>query len=135
MGDKPRLTLLEVAGQFAVCKLPPASAIPEWATAGDLFSITRTGDELSVVCRQELVPTGTHAEAGWRCLRVAGAMPFTLVGVLAALTVPVANAGVGVFAVSTFDTDYLLVKAERFEEAVAALRGAGHTVAEPESGR
>jgi hypothetical protein len=122
------LKLLDVAGRFAVCKLPPDSAVPMWATAGDVFSVTRTGDELSVVCRQELVPAGAHAEAGWRCLRVAGAMPFTLVGVLASLTAPIARAGVGVFALSTFDTDYLLVKAERFSEAVAALRAAGHLV-------
>jgi hypothetical protein len=124
----PSLTLLGVPGRFAVCKLPPESAIPAWATAGDVFSVTRTPDELSVVCRQEVVPGGTQAEMGWRCLRVAGAMPFTLVGVLASLTVPVATAGVGVFAVSTFDTDYLFVKEADFPAAVAALRGAGHTV-------
>ena len=122
------LTLLEVVGRFAVCKLPPGSAVPAWATAGDVFSVTRMGDELSVVCRQEAVPAGTQAEVGWRCLRVAGAMPFTLVGVLASLTAPIAKAGVGVFAVSTFDTDYLLVKEAEFPAAVAALRGAGHSV-------
>src|SRR5438105_6081950 len=91
-------------------------------------SSTRTVEELSVVCQQEMVPSGTQAEVGWRCLRVAGAMPFTLVGVLASLTGPVAAAGVGVFAVSTFDTDYLLVKEAEFPAAVAALRGAGHSV-------
>ncbi len=122
------LTLLEVAGRFAVCKLPPGSAVSAWATAGDVFNLSRTTDELSVVCRQELVPEGTRCERGWRCLRVAGAMPFTLVGVLASLTAPIARAGIGVFAFSTFDTDYLLVKAERFPEAVAALRAAEHTV-------
>lgn len=126
----PGLTLLGVAGRFAVCKLPPDSAVPTWATAGDVFSVTRTGDELSVVAREEAVPTGTHAESGWRCLRVAGAMPFTLVGVLASLTAPVARAGVGVFAFSTFDTDYLLVKEAELPLAIAALRQAGHTVEE-----
>src|SRR6185312_269411 len=98
------------AGRFAVCRLPPGSPIPDWATAGDVFSVTRTADELSVVCRQEAVPAGAHGETDWRCLRVAGTMPFTQVGVLASLTAPVARAGVGVFAFSTFDTDYLLVK-------------------------
>jgi nitrilase len=122
------LTLIAVAGLFAVCRLPPGSAIPAWATAGDVFSVTRTPDELSVVCRQEAVPPETPAECGWRGLRVAGAMPLFQVGVLAALTRPVAAAGVGVFAVSTFDTDYLLVKSERLPEAVAALRAAGHAV-------
>ena len=117
-----------MAGRFAVCKLPHDSAIPAWATAGDVFSITRTGDELSVVCRQEMVPSGTKTEFGWRCLRVAGAMPFTLVGVLASLTGPVAAAGVSVFALSTFDTDYLFFKEAEFRAAVAAVLGAGHSV-------
>jgi nitrilase len=122
------LTLLAVAGRFAVCKLPSGSAIPTWATAGDVFNVTRTADELSVVCRQEMVPEGTHCESGWRCVRVAGSMPFTQVGVLASLTSPVAKAGVGVFAFSTFDTDYLLVKEADFPQAAAALRAAGHLV-------
>ena len=129
----PPLTLLEVAGEFAVCKLPTGAAVPAWATAGDVFSLTRTADEVSVACRSELVPEATHAELGWRSVRVAGAMPFTQVGVLASLTTPVARAGVGVFAFSTFDTDYLLVKAERFPEAVAALRTAGHRVERPDA--
>ena len=124
----PPLTLLGVGGRFAVCKLPPDSAVPAWGMAGDVFSVTRTVEELSVVCRQEMVPTGTHAEVGWRCLRVAGAMPFTLVGVLASLTGTVAAAGVSIFVVSTFDTDYLFVKEAELQAAVAALRGAGHSV-------
>ncbi len=122
----PLLTLLDVAGRFAVCKLPPDSTVPAWATAGDVFSVTRTGEELSVVCRQEMVPTGIQCEGDWRCLRVAGAMPFTLVGVLSALTRPVAAAGVGVFAVSTFATDYLFFKDAEFQTAVSALRRAGY---------
>lgn len=125
-----RLTLLEVGGSFAVCKLPPDSPLPAWATTRDLFGITRTTDELSVVCAEGVVPDGVVCEKGWRCLRVAGSMPFTLVGVLASLTTPVARAGVGVFAFSTFDTDYLLVKEGDFPKAVAALRGAGHAVEE-----
>jgi hypothetical protein len=123
-----RLRLLTIGGTFAVCKLPPGSPLPAWATAGDLFSVTRTPDELSVVCGEEAVPGGVTCECGWRCLRVAGAMPFTLVGVLASLTSPLANEGVGVFAISTFDTDYLLVKEADFPKAVAALRAAGHEV-------
>lgn len=122
----PRLRLLGMAGSFAVCKLGTGLPIPPWATMGDLFSVTRTADELSVVCRQEAVPEGVICERDWRCLRVSGSMPFTLVGVLASLTTPVAQAGVSVFAFSTFDTDYLLVKANDMPKAVAALRAAGH---------
>jgi GNAT superfamily N-acetyltransferase len=125
----PRLRLLGVTGSFAICKLPPESPIPAWAMTGDLFSVTRTADELSVVCRQEVVPAGVVCEQGWRCLRIAGAMPFTLVGVLASLTVPLAKQGIGLFAFSTFDTDYLLVKSDEVQKAISALRAAGHLVA------
>jgi hypothetical protein len=120
--------LVHVPGMFAVCKLASDAPLPSWATAGGLFSVTRTADELSIVCPQAVAPVGVHCESGWRCLRVAGAMPFTLVGVLAALTTAVARAGVGVFAVSTFDTDYLFIKAADLPRAVAGLRTAGHIV-------
>ena len=126
----PLLKLVETPGRFAICRLSPNSAIPEWVTAGDIFNVTRTVDELSVVCRSERVPSGIRHEADWRCLRVAGTMPFTLVGALDSLTRPVAAAGVGVFAVSTFDTDYLFFKEAEFGKAVDALRKAGHSVDE-----
>src|SRR6516164_10877088 len=117
-----QLTIILVDGIFAVCKLEPDTSIPSWATAGDLFSITRTAEELSIVCRQDAVPEGITCERGWRCLRVAGTMPFTVVGVLASLTAPLAEAGISVFAISTFDTDYLLVKTEDMERAIDVLR-------------
>jgi putative acetyltransferase len=122
------LRLLVVEGTFAVCKLPADSALPAWVLAGSFFSITRTAEELSVVCDEAAVPDGVTCERGWRAVRVAGAMPFTLVGVLVSLTAPVAAAGIGVFAFSTFDTDYLLVKASDFANALSALRAAGHAV-------
>ena len=121
-------TLLVVDGIFAVCRLEPEAPIPPWATAGEFSSITRTADESSVVCSQNAVPEGTPCERGWRCLRVAGTMPFAVVGVLASLTVPLADAGISVFAVSTFDTDYLLIKDEDLGRAVNRLRQHGHTV-------
>jgi hypothetical protein len=102
--------------------------IPPWTPPGGLFSITRTADELSVICREDAVPEGIVCERGWRCLRVAGTMPLSVVGVLASLTVPLADAGISVFAISTFHTDYLLVKADDMERAVEALRGQGHSV-------
>src|SRR6185437_6302828 len=105
-------------GTFAVCRLGADATIPPWATAGSFFSITRTADELSVVCNQDAVPEGVVSERGWRCLRVAGTMPFSVIGVLASLTVPLAQAGISIFAVSTFDTDYLLVKQAESKRAV-----------------
>jgi GNAT superfamily N-acetyltransferase len=124
-----KLTLVVLDGSFAVCRLGADAPLPGWAAAGGSFvSIARTADELSVVCRDEAVPAGVRCERGWRCLRVAGTPDLSLVGVLASLLGPLAEAGVSVFVVSTFDTDYLLVKAPDFERAVGVLEQAGHSV-------
>jgi hypothetical protein len=124
-----RLELRLLDGTFAVARLGGADPIPVWATAGPFFSITRTADELSLVCRQENVPADCRCERGWRCLALKGPIPFTQTGVLSALTAPLAVAGIGVFAISTFDTDYLLVKESDLPAAVAALRRQGHAIA------
>ena len=123
-----RLTLAHVPGCFAIVRLDPGAPIPAWATISDFFSITGTTDELSIVCPQQSVPEGVNCERGWRCLRVAGTIPFSVVGVLASLTTPLAEAGISVFAVSTFDTDYLLVKGADVERTVDVLRRRGHTI-------
>lgn len=104
--------------------------MPPWADAGGPpASVTRTAAELSVVCAEDAVPDGVTAERGWRALEAQGPFAFTLTGVLASLLVPLADAGVPIFALSTFDTDYVLVPAARAEDAVTALREAGHDVA------
>jgi hypothetical protein len=123
-----RLTLALLPGTFAVCRLDPNEAVPAWATRGSFFSVTRTANELSVVCPQQAVPEGVRRESGWRCLRVVGTLDFSLVGVLASLLTPLAEAGVSVFAVSTFDTDYLLVREAGLERAMQALGSAGHDI-------
>lgn len=122
------LRLLVLEDTFAVCRLSSNASVPPWATAGGFFSISRTAEELSVVCRQDAIPEGVLSERGWRCLRVEGTIPFSVIGVLASLTGPLAEAGVSVFAVSTFDTDYLLVKEAHWDKTVAALRRHGHEV-------
>jgi hypothetical protein len=122
------LNLIAVDGIFAVCRLEADAPIPTWATADHFFSITRTADELSVVCYQDAVPEGVVGERGWRCLRVDGTMPFSVVGILASLAASLAEAGISVFAVSTFDTDHLLVKAADLEMALTALTQAGHSI-------
>jgi len=122
------LRLLVVEGSFAICKLPIGSAIPQWATQGNLFSMTRTADELSIVCGEDEVTEEINCEKDWRCLRVDGTMPFSVIGVLASLTSPLAAAWISLFAISTFDTDYVLVKSADFERAINVLRSAGHDV-------
>jgi hypothetical protein len=123
-----RLSLVQVDGAFAVARLDAVAPLPGWVAGGPFVSITRTTDELSVVCREEDVPAGVRCERGWRCLRVAGTLGFGLVGVLASLVGPLTEAGVSVFAASTFDTDYLILKASDFDRAVGVLRGVGHAV-------
>jgi hypothetical protein len=123
-----QLTLIEVNDTFAICKLGGDAPIPPWASASPFFSITRTNDELSIVCRQEAVPQGVLCERGWRCLRVAGTILFSVAGVLASLTAPLAEAGIPIFAFSTFDTDYILVKEMNLSNAVNVLRQNRHSV-------
>jgi hypothetical protein len=123
-----RLSLVQVEGAYAVARLDSDAPLSGWVAGGPFVSITRTTDELSVVCREEAVPEDVRCERDWRCLRVAGTLDFGLVGVLASLLGPLAEVGVSVFAVSTFDTDYLLLKASDFERAVGVLRRAGHAV-------
>jgi GNAT superfamily N-acetyltransferase len=123
-----KLTLVSLDGEYAVCRLDVDVALPTWVAGAPFLSITRTADELSVVCREMAVPEGVRCERGWRCLRIAGTLDFSLVGVLASLLTPLATAGVGVFVLSTFDTDYLLVKQTDFPRADEALRKAGHAV-------
>ncbi|HMF13404.1 MAG TPA: ACT domain-containing protein [Gemmataceae bacterium] len=120
-----RLTLVILPGTYAVCRLPADAGWPNWA-AGDFVSITRTADELSVVCIEDVVPPDVRSERGWRCLRVAGTLDFGAVGVLASLTGPLADAGISLFAVSTYETDYLLLPDRDSDRACAALRRHGH---------
>ena len=120
------LTLSLLSDTFAICRLEPDADIPSWALAGDFYSITRTVEELSLVCLQEVVPEGTRAEKGYRCLKVEGPLDFSLTGILSSLTIPLAQAGISVLATSTFDTDYLLVKDAQVDRAVQELTHAGH---------
>lgn len=122
------LRLYVLAERLAVCRLDPASEIPAWAARAGCFFVTRAPGELSVVCPEASAPPGVRSETGWRALGVEGPLGFSLTGVLASLATPLAEAGVSIFAVSTHDTDYVLIKEESLETAVAALRGAGHKI-------
>lgn len=124
------LRLTPLPNRLAVCKLPPRSPLPAWATAGAFWSVTAAADELSIVCDAALAPPDVQAERDWRALAVEGPLDFALVGVLHAITGPLAAAAISLFAISTFNTDYVLVRERAFAAAVVALRAAGHSVAE-----
>lgn len=126
------LRLAALDGRMAICRLPADAGIPAQALEGDFFSMTRTPEELSIVCPEENAPDGSDDEVmredGWRALKLEGPFDLSLVGVLVSATAPLAGAGLGVFAVSTYSTDYVLVEEENLDAAVAALREAGHEV-------
>jgi len=121
------MKLIVLPEEFAVARLGPSDAIPAWA-AQAIFSATRTPDELSIVCAASHVPPQVRAERGWRCLRVAGTIDFAVTGVLASIAGPLAKAAVSIFAISTYDTDYVLVREHALPAAIAALTAAGHDV-------
>lgn len=122
----PVLRRLDV--RLAVARLPPDARLPEWAGMDEagFVSVTRTADELSVVCAESRVPSGAVAERGWGAFSVRGPLDFGLTGVLASIATPLAEAGIPVFVISTYDTDHLLVRWPDMDRAADRLRGAGH---------
>jgi hypothetical protein len=122
----PALTVLP--GRFAICRLDPSEKIPGWAMEGLFWSVTGTGEELSLVCPEGNLPEGMISGKGWCCLRVEGPLDLGQVGVLASLTLPLREARVSIFVVSTYLTDYILLKKRDLGPAVQALSRAGHEV-------
>ncbi len=115
--------------RLAVCRVLPGAEVPAWGLAGEFFCIVRTQDELSIVCAEQLVPQsdeGVVVERGWVALRLEGPFPFAMTGVLASFVQPLAEAEIPVFAISTFDTDYVLVNKTSLKPALTALGAAGH---------
>ncbi len=121
------LNLIVLPDTIAMCRLDADSPIPDWAI-GEFVSITRTPDELSIVCRQDQVPDGVQCERSWRCFRVVGTLDFTLVGVIASLTGALAEVGISVFVVSSFNTDFVLVREQDLAKAVGVLEEDGHNI-------
>jgi len=117
-----------LAGPYAISKLPSRAPLPSWAaTKKDEFcSFTRTSDELSIVCPEGYVPPEVNTSRGWVGLRIIGPFAFSEIGVLSSFLHPLAEHGIGVFAISTFDTDYLLIEARFWDRASKVLRAAGH---------
>lgn len=116
------MKLSALAKRFSVCRLNKADGIPSWATSQEFFSITKTSDELSIVCPEANVPATVKAERGWLGLKVAGPLDFSQTGILAALAEPLAKDGISIFAISTYDTDYVFVKETELSHAIEILR-------------
>lgn len=121
------LVISLLPGEFAVCRLAPEAGVPDWV-GGSLFTVMRTAEELAIVCEASRVPAAVQQAPGWRALKLHGPFDFGLTGVLASVLNPLAAAQVSIFALSTYDTDYVLVPHGQVEPAMVALRVAGHTV-------
>jgi len=126
MSEKLRFSQLQ--GRYAIVHLPPDSAIPAWATKGDFTSITRTADELSIVCPADNLPPDVQSPLRWVCLKLEGPFPFSQTGVLLSFIRPLSENEIPIFAISTFDTDYVLIQEEFAEAALNALQKAGHEI-------
>ncbi len=126
--DVRQLQVLEEV--FAVVKLPPSAKMPSWLGNGELVSVTRTAEELSVICPRAMLPAENGSERPYRALRVEGPLDPSEVGVLLSLLAPLTEASVSILSLSTFLTDYIFVPEDELARAVTALRAAGHRVVE-----
>lgn len=122
------LVIQLLPGEFAIARLPADAPLPTWADSPAFSSISRTAEELSVLCPAHQIPADVKHEAGWRLLKLRGPFAFTETGILSSVLDPLALRRIGILAISTFDTDYVLVKSSALEAAIRALRDANHTV-------
>ncbi|NIO12166.1 MAG: ACT domain-containing protein [Deltaproteobacteria bacterium] len=123
-----QLSLSLLPGRFAVCRLGPNEAIPQWVFFTSFWSVTRTDEELSLILPEELVLSSWKAEKGWRCLKVLGPLDFSITGIIASLSTALAEAGVSILAISTYDTDFLLVRSGDVDRAKEAITEHGHRI-------
>jgi hypothetical protein len=113
-------------GPYAIVRLAPEAVVPEWASKGEFFSITRTAEELSIVCSAENLPTDVQSSHRWQCFKLEGPFPFSMTGVLLSFIEPLSSSGVPIFAISTYDTDYVFIQDEYVGMALTGLQEAGH---------
>jgi len=123
-----QLTITVHPELYAICRLEPEAEVPQWASGQGFLTISRTKTELSIVCEEARVPAEVHAERARRLMQVAGTLAFSLTGILAAIAVPLAEAQISIFGVSTYDTDYVLVKDPDMQHAISVLETAGHAI-------
>ena len=123
------MRLTQTSGTYSIVRFEPQQKVPEWVWSGAFTSVSKTQNELSIVCESKYVPATTQKVDGeWSVLKVEGPLNFSLVGVLSSIVKPLADEGVSIFAISTFDTDYILVKSVNLSKAASLLEYSGHQV-------
>jgi hypothetical protein len=123
-----KLKFRQLPGTYAIVRLASDAAIPAWATKGEFTSITRTADELSVVCPAENLPADVQSPHRWVCFKIEGPFPFSQTGVLLSFIRPLSEKEIPIFAISTFDTDYVLIPKDHIGAAMDILREASHEI-------
>jgi len=127
------LTMKLLNEKFAVCRLNKNELIPDWVKNSDFYSITKTSDELSIVCSQDSIPSNIKCEKDWRTLKVEGPLDFSLIGIISSISTILALKKISIFAVSTYDTDYILVKNKDIDNAILALSNERYEVINQEN--
>jgi uncharacterized protein len=122
------LTMILLPNEYAICRLNAEDAIPVWALGSSFYSISKTADELSIVCESALVADDVQAEKGWRLLKIAAVLDLSLTGITAKFSSALAEAGVNLCVIATYDTDYILIKEEKRTIAIRSLQNAGFIV-------
>jgi uncharacterized protein len=126
MSNLHKLKFRWLKGLYAIVRLVSDASVPDWATKGEFSSITRTADELSIVCSTENLPLDIPSPHRWICFKLEGPFPFELTGILLSFIRPLSSNGVPIFTISTFDTDYVLIQQEFAGHALDLLQQAGH---------
>ena len=121
-----RISLLK--DKYGICSLPNTAPIPEWALKQSLVSITRTKKELTIVCPQDVIPSQCKSDLNWRCFRLDGTFDLNQIGVISSISAPLAQNGISIYVISTYDTDYFLVQQENLEQTISALSNSGHSI-------
>lgn len=122
------LTMKLLNEKYGVCRLDTLENLPEWAFKSDFYSITKTRDELSIVCLEENIPSHINCEKNWRILKVEGPLDFSLIGILSSISSILAKEKISIFVISTFDTDYILIKEKDLSQAIRSLEGEDYTI-------
>ena len=123
---KLKLSLLKA--KYAICTLSNNAPIPDWALKEILASITRTDKELTIVCRQEIIPSEIQSDLNWRCFKIDGSFDLNQIGVISSISSPLADAGISIYVISTYDTDYFLVKEENLDQTISTLSNSNHSI-------
>lgn len=121
------IELVVMQGDYAVCQLPVGSDIPQWVD-GEFVSITQTGKELSIICRDNKIPLGVKAERSWALLKIDAVLDFSMVGIIAGISEVLSAAKISIFVMSTYDTDYIMIKRTSLPYAINSLESAGYRI-------